>query len=126
MAWQRIKGQKYHNTKVVYDGIKFDSKKEARRWEELKTLEHAKVIKNLERQVRFELIPAQREPDQIGARGGKIPGKVIERKVEYIADFVYEMDGEKIVEDTKGMKTPEYIIKRKLMLWRYAIRIREI
>ena len=126
MAWQRIKGQKYHNTKVVYDGIKFDSKKEARRYEELKTLEHLKIISNLQRQVRFELIPAQREPSTVGAKGGMIKGKLLERKVEYVADFVYEMDGNIVVEDTKGMKTPEYIIKRKLMLWRFDIRIKEI
>lgn len=119
---------KYKNQKTVIDGIIFDSKREARRWQELKLAEAAGAIGNLERQVRFELIPAQREPDTRGPKGGIKPGKLLERKVEYIADFVY-IDlhtGEKVVEDTKGMRTPDYKIKRKLMLYMHGIRVREI
>lgn len=118
---------KYRSEKVEILGIRFDSKREARRWFELTTLEKAGEIKNLRRQVKFELIPAQREPDIIGKRGAVKPGKVIEREVSYYADFVYEdKDGQTVVEDTKGVRTPEYIIKRKLLLWRYGIRIQEI
>lgn len=119
---------KYRNTKTVIDGITFDSKKEARRWKELRLLEDAGEIKDLKRQVRYELIPTQKEPDTIGSRGGTIKGKVIERKVEYIADFVYvdTKTGETVVEDTKGIRTPDYKIKRKLMLWVHGIRIQEI
>ena len=63
------------------------------------------VGSGLERQVSFELIPSQ-----------KRDGKVIERAVKYIADFVYEENGETVVEDTKGMKTREYIIKRTITI----------
>lgn len=110
-----ISRSKYGNRKVQRDGMTFDSKKEARRWSELLLLEKAGAIQNLQRQVRYELIPSQR-----------IAGKVVERACNYIADFVYEEDGQTVVEDTKGFKTPEYIIKRKLLLWRHGIRIREV
>lgn len=108
----------------------FGSKKEFRRWNELLALEEVGKIQNLQRQVKFVLIPAQREPDTIGKRGGIIKGKVIERECSYIADFVYRIqeDGKKrlVVEDTKGVRTTDYIIKRKLMLWVHGIQIREI
>lgn len=119
---------KYKNKKTVVDGITFDSKREARRWQELRLAESAGAIGDLERQVKFELIPVQREPDQRGPKGGVKKGRVIERKVEYIADFVYIdiNSGEKVVEDSKGMQTPEYIIKRKLMLWVHGIRVKEV
>ena len=110
-----MKRPKYGNRKVVRDGITFDSAKEARRWSELLLLEKAGAIQNLQRQVKYQLIPSQ-----------KIAGKVVERACSYVADFVYVQDGETIVEDTKGVKTPEYIIKRKLMLWIHSIRIREV
>lgn len=108
--------------------IIFDSKKEARRFFELRYLEQAHRISNLRRQVKFVLIPAQREPDTVGKRGGVIKGRLIEREVAYIADFVYfdEEMQQTIVEDTKGVKTPEYIIKRKMLLYFYGIRIQEV
>lgn len=119
---------KYKNHKTVIDGITFDSKKEAHRYQELKLAEQAGAIADLQRQVRFELIPVQREPDSRGSRGGVIKGKVIERKVEYVADFVYTdiETGETVVEDTKGIRTKDFIIKRKLMLYMHGIRVREI
>lgn len=117
---------KYRNKRVRIGDESFDSKKEYHRWLELQILEDAGVIRKLERQVKFVLIPAQREPETITQRGRKIPGKVIEREAVYYADFVYEMDGEIVVEDTKGMKTDVYILKRKLMLEKYGIRIREV
>lgn len=117
---------KYGNKKVIIDGITFDSKKEARRYRELKLLERAGQIQNLELQKEFELIPTQREADTVGARGGIKKGKVIEHAVKYKADFVYTENGETVVEDTKGMRTKDYIIKRKLMLYVHQIRIREV
>lgn len=110
-----MKRPKYGNRKVVRDGITFDSAKEARRWSELLLLERVGAIQNLQRQVKYQLIPSQR-----------IAGKVVERACCYVADFVYDRDGETIVEDTKGFKTPEYVIKRKLMLWVHHIRIIEV
>lgn len=117
---------KYGSRKVTVDGETFDSQKEYRRFRELVLLERAGRIQDLQRQVKFVLIPAQYEPDTIGKRGGKKRGKLIERECSYVADFVYTEDGKQVVEDTKGFKTTEYIIKRKLMLDRYGIRIKEV
>lgn len=111
----------------MYDGITFDSRRELNRYIELKLLEKANKISELRRQIAFELIPVQREPDTIGVRGGIKKGKVIENAVKYIADFVYiDENGKTVVEDTKGFRTKEYIIKRKLMLYRYNLRIKEV
>lgn len=107
---------KYNNKKVTVNGQVFDSKKEARRYKELLLLEKAGVIKNLSRQVKFVLIPSQRDEN----------GKVIERECSYKADFKYEEGIKTVVEDVKGFRTKEYIIKRKLMLYQYGIRIREV
>ena len=56
----------------------------------------------------------------------RVDGKVVERACSYIADFVYMERGEKVVEDVKGVKTKDYIIKRKLMLFIHGIKVREI
>lgn len=128
MAWKRYSGNKYGSKKVEIDGIVFDSKKEAKRCSELLLLERAGAIQGLNRQVKYVLIPEQREPDTIGKRGGRKPGKLLERECAYIADFVYfdhEL-GKIVVEDTKGFRTKDYIIKRKLMLFRHGIQIKEI
>lgn len=118
---------KYHSKKIVKDGLTFDSQKEYKRYCELVLLEKAGQISNLQRQVKYVLIPAQREPDRIGKRGGKLKGDLIERECSYKADFVYlNAAGEKVVEDAKGMRTKEYIIKRKLMLFIHRIRVKEV
>lgn len=101
------------------------SRKEARRRWELEIEQRAGRISGLQCQVPFELIPTQREPDTVGPRGGRRPGRVKEQKCVYVADFVYYRNGERIVEDSKGVRTPEYIIKRKLMLWVHGIEILE-
>lgn len=113
---------KYNNRKVkTSDGIIHDSQREANRWIELKLLERAGLIKGLQRQVKFVLIPKQVE-----YVGKKV--KVVERACEYIADFVYtDTKTEKtVVEDTKGMMTKDYVIKRKLMLYIHKIKIMEV
>ena len=107
---------KYHNRKIVREGETYDSVKEYRRAKELELLEKGGVIKDLKRQVRFEVIPSQRGDD----------GKVVERAVTYVADFVYFEDGKLVVEDTKGFRTKDYIIKRKLMRYLLGINIREV
>lgn len=106
---------KYHSRKITKDGITYDSVKEYRRFCELSLLERAGAIADLKRQVKFELIPSQR-----------VDGKVVERPCNYVADFVYQEGGKMVVEDTKGFKTKDYIIKRKLMLQVHGIRIREV
>lgn len=132
MAWNMSRA-KYGNRKAVIDGITFDSKKEAQRYTELKLLEKAGKITGLQLQREFELIPEQREKtDQIYTKGpnkGRFkPGKLLERKCSYVADFVYwDLENNcMVVEDAKGMRTKEYIIKRKLMLHIYGIRIKEV
>lgn len=103
----------------------FDSLKEYRRFCELSLLEKAGKVTGLQRQVKFVLIPTQREPDTIGKRGGVKKGKTIEQECSYVADFVYVQDGETVVEDSKGFRTADYKIKRKLMLYIHGIRIKE-
>lgn len=113
---------KYGARKTVLDGMTFDSEKECRRWCELKMLEKAGEVTGLERQVPYELIPSQYEVKADGSRG-----RCIERSASYVADFVYrDKDGKLHVEDAKGMRTKEYILKRKLMLQVHGIRIEEV
>lgn len=123
-------GGKYHAQKVTVNGMTFDSKKEFKRYSELLAMEKAGKIQGLQRQVKFTLIPAQYEESSEtytrGARKGESKrGKLIERECAYYADFVYQQDGKAVVEDCKGVKTEVYKIKRKLMLDRYGVRIKE-
>ena len=122
---------KYHAKKITIDGITFDSKHEAQRWLELKRMQERKLITELRRQVRFTLIPAQRGASpgvfKKGQHKGEAkPGKLLENECAYIADFVYYNGSEMVVEDTKGVRTADYVIKRKLMLYVHGIRIREV
>lgn len=105
---------KYNNRKIRVGGEVFDSKREYNRWCELRLLERSGIICNLQRQVKFRLIDSQKTPERT------------ERPCDYIADFVYyENDGSRVVEDCKGMRTDVYKIKRKLMLEKYNILIKE-
>ena len=125
MKWNYYNKYKSHKTNA--NGVIFDSKKEYNRYIELTLLSRSGAIKGLKRQVKFELIPAQYEPDIINSRGKVKKGKLIERAVSYIADFVYtDENGKTVVEDTKGFRTKDYIIKRKLLLYIHGIRIKEI
>lgn len=131
MAWRNYRSSnKYKNQKIIVDNIKFDSKKEANRYFELRLLEKAGKIADLQRQVKYVLIPAQYEGTgeyyKKGVHKGEEKKRLVEKECAYYADFVYEQDGKTIVEDTKGMKTDKYIIKRKLMLWVHGIKIREV
>ena len=110
---------KYGNKKTVSSGVWFDSKKEAKQYEKLKVLELIGEISDLQTQVKFSLIPSQYE----GMGKGR---KCIERECSYIADFVFYRNGHLVVQDVKGFKTPEYRIKKKLMLSIQGIKIEEI
>ena len=101
---------KYNARKCEYAGMTFDSRKELARYKELRLLEQAGQISDLRRQVEFELIPKQQG----------------ERKAVYTADFVYRENGAEVVEDVKGVKTRDYILRRKLMRWVHGITIREV
>lgn len=136
MAWRynpraSVPKSKYKAHKTVIDGIQFDSIKEGRRYTELKLLERAGEISDLQMQVKFVLIPAQREPDTVGARGGIHKGKLIEHECSYIADFTYkDSEGKLVVEDVKGYKGGGaygvFKIKRKLMLYIHKIKVEEV
>lgn len=126
-----MRRRKYGNTKITVDGIQFDSKREAARYQELKLLERAGVISFLQRQTKFQLIPEQHAPSNAvytkGPRKGqRKPGKLLEHECSYIADFCYIQNGETVVEDAKGYRTEVYRIKKKLMLERYGIQIKEV
>jgi hypothetical protein len=126
------KRNKYGSRKIERDGQVFDSLLEYRRWRELLLLERAGKIQDLQRQVSFELIPAQYEEIPTGeyyVRGErkgqeKIKRVCVEQSVVYVADFVYTEDGKQIVEDTKGFETKDFIIKRKLLLWVHGIKLK--
>ena len=106
---------KYHNRKTVRHGITFDSKHEADRYDELRLLLKAGGIHDLKLQQTYKLVGSQRTPTGAAVRA-----------VTYIADFVYTRDGKTIVEDAKGFKTKDYIIKKKLMLERFGIWVEEV
>lgn len=114
---QDTKSNKYGARKVVVDGVTFDSSKEYIRWKELQLLQRSGEICELQRQVWFALLPSQ-----------EYKGKRVEAPVAYIADFTYidHRTGEYVVEDVKGFKTKEYILKRKMMLYFHNLRIREV
>jgi len=105
---------KYRNVKTVVDGITFDSKREADRYCELKLLQRAGKITDLRLQVPFELQPA------FTLNGKKI------RAIHYIADFMYAQDGVYVVEDVKGQRTKEYMLKRKMYAYKYGQEIKEV
>ena len=126
------KKNKYKAKTVEFDGLTFDRQKEVLRYKELSLLRSEGIISNLQRQVKYILIPTQREPAVLGPRGGVKPGKLIENECSYLADFVYTVNetGETVVEDVKGYKKGEaykvFTIKRKLMLFVYGIQVKEV
>ena len=137
MALHWNKPNKYHNKKYTYLGIKFDSLKECRRYTELRLLEQAGKIKDLELQKAYELIPAQYEESTEvytkGIRKGEPKqGKLLERACYYVADFYY-VDCETkqaVIEDVKGYREGGayalFSVKRKLMLYIYHIKVKEL
>lgn len=108
---------KYGNVKVEVDGVKYDSKKEAKRSTELETQQKLGIISDLERQVKFVLQPSF-----------KFAGHTI-REISYVADFVYMENGNKVVEDVKSpitRKNPIYKLKKKMMMYVHGIEVREV
>ena len=139
-GWNRRNNTKLNNKSIVIDGIEFQSQKEGKRYAELKLLQRAGEISDLELQKKYELIPAQYEIVEtgehykVGGRKGQPKTKrvCIEQSVVYIADFVYQKNGQTVVEDVKGYRDPssatyaKFVLKRKMMLWIHGIRIKEI
>lgn len=120
---------KYYSKKVTIGGRTFDSRKEAARYQELSLLQKAGAISGLELQKRFELIPAQYEAyARYGKNGQRLKDgrRCVEKAVFYVADFTYYRDGVLVVEDTKGFRTKDYILKRKMLLYFHGIKIHEV
>ena len=114
-----LKGRKYRNQKVTIDGITFDSKREAGRYQELKALASRNLIEDLRHQVPFELAPGVKFSDE----SRKKPA------LRYVADFAYRLDGRLVVEDVKSAitaKAAAYRIKRHLMLAVQGIEVQEV
>lgn len=105
--------RKYKSEPTIIDGIRFDSKKEARGWAQLQLLQRAGEISGLERQVKIALI---------GRNGPILTPKG--RQAHYVADFAYIEKGSRIFEDSKGFRTPEYLLKRAILAAQ-GIEIRE-
>ena len=124
---QVILNNKYHAHKVNICGIEFDSKKEGMRWLLLKDMERRGEISGLRRQVPYELLPAIYRDEVVHLKTkDKTEKRLVQRAVHYIADFVYTKDGKQVVEDTKGVRLPEYILKKKMMLALLGITVTEI
>ena len=126
----RQKGRKYNNKKVEYNGILFDSKKEKDRFVFLKDAEEQGLISNLQRQVKFELIPAIKEKY---IKHLKTKEKECERTVQlaisYTCDFQYEKDGVMVVEDIKpspALIPKEFVLKEKLFRYKYGFSIKRV
>ena len=128
------RGNKYNAKKIqTADGEIHDSQKEARRWCDLLLLQKAGEISDLRRQVKYQLLaPQYEEVERFGKKGQplKPSRRLIERGVDYIADFVYKKDGEVVVEDIKGYKRSRaydvFVIKRKLMMMIHGIKVQEV
>lgn len=124
--------RKYKNKKVEVLGIEFDSKKESQRWIVLKEAESKGIISNLKRQVKFELIPPIVEQEEIKLKTKtKIVDRVVQREIYYKCDFLYEKNGELIIEDVKASPKVAsldkvFLLKEKLFRWKYGKQIKRI
>lgn len=141
MRKRRFKNKtKLNNRSIVVDGVEFQSIKEGNRYKELKLLESAGKISDLELQKKYPLLPPQYEVIYTGEyyKAGDKKGQpktkkiCLERAVDYIADFVYEENGQTVVEDVKGYRDTssapyaKFVLKRKMMLYFHGIRIKEV
>ena len=119
---------KYGSKKVTYDGIDFDSKKEMYRYITLKIKQAEGLISDLRLQVPFEIIPAVYEEQEVQMKTKvKKVTRCTQRASHYVADFVYkDENGQEVVEDTKGFRTKEYELKKKMMRAFLGITIKEV
>ena len=125
MAYRK---SKYGNKKAKANGKVFDSKTERSRYYTLQMLEKAGEISNLRLQVPFEIIPAIYETVEVQLKTKtKQVQKLVQRAAHYVADFVYkDKDGNMVVEDSKGFRTKEYELKKKMMRAFLGITIKEV
>jgi len=119
-SWSRPR-RKYHNETAIVEGQAFDSRREARRFQELRLLERGGEIADLQRQPEFPI------HSPILSHAGEVIGLVVVAK--YIADFQYRdlrRAGAVVIEDAKGVRTPLYRLKKRLVVAQYGIDIREV
>lgn len=129
-GFKREKGKKYNNKTFEADGYKWDSKKEYQRWLVLKDAEAQGLITGLQRQVKFELIPAVREEyvEHLKTKD-RIKTRTLQLAICYTCDFAYYKDGEYIVSDVKAspkMLPKEYVLKKKMLFALKGILIKEV
>ena len=122
--------RKYNNRKVSYSGLVFDSAKERDRYIYLLGLEAENVIKGLERQIKFELIPAVRETyiKHLKTKDKEL-SRTLQRAITYTCDFRYIFQGKEVIEDVKAspkMIPNEYLLKEKIFFWKYGKRIKRV
>ena len=127
---KRTKGQKYNNTKVIINGIKFDSKKESERYLVLCEHERSGNISDLKLQVKFELIPSIKEKyiEHLKTKD-KPKERTLQLPITYTCDFQYIKNGLTVVEDVKAspkMIPQEFVLKEKLLFWKYRIKIKRV
>lgn len=133
--WNKLIGKrrsKYGNKQVVYEGAKFDSKKELARYLFLKEAEAKGLISNLQRQVKFELLPAVREEyvEHLKTKD-VVRSRVVQQAVYYRCDFAYVKNGEQVIEDVKAAPKStaldkSYTLKKKMMKSLKGITIKEV
>lgn len=128
--FKREKGQKYKNKKIEIDGIKFDSTKEGKRYLVLKQALYDGKIQDLKLQVKYELIqPIKEEYVEHLKTKDRVKTRTLQLPITYTCDFQYMKDGELIIEDVKAspkMLPKEFVLKEKLMFWKYRIRIKKV
>lgn len=128
--FKREKGQKYKNKKIEIDGIKFDSTKEGKRYLVLKQALYDGKIKDLKMQVKYELIQSIKEEyvEHLKTKD-RVKTRTLQLPITYTCDFQYMKDGELIIEDVKAspkILPKEFVLKEKLMFWKYRIKIRKV
>ena len=123
-----MRRSKYGNKKAKANGRVFDSRTERSRYYTLQILEKAGEISDLRMQVPFEIIPAVYETVEVQLKTKtKQVQKLVQRAAHYVADFVYkDKDGNMVVEDSKGFRTKEYLLKKKMMRAFLGITIKEV
>lgn len=131
-GFKREKGKKYNNTKVEFDNIKFDSKREMRRYLVLKEAQERDIIADLELQPKYELIPAIREEyiKHLKTKD-KVETRTVQLAITYTADFRYQKDGITVVEDVKASPNmaaldKAFLLKEKMFRYFFGFPIKRV
>ena len=131
-GFKREKGKKYNNTKIEFEGIKFDSKREMKRYLVLKEAQDKGIISDLELQPKYELIPAIREEyiKHLKTKD-KVETRTVQLAITYTADFRYKKDGVTVVEDVKASPNmaaldKAFLLKEKMFRYFFGFPIKRV